>query len=38
MSEAQRHLPGGEQAIEQAVDEAFAPLPHPAAQHTKNTE
>jgi 23S rRNA (cytidine1920-2'-O)/16S rRNA (cytidine1409-2'-O)-methyltransferase len=38
MSETQRHLPGGEQAIEQAVDEAFAPRPHPTAQHAKNAE
>ncbi len=38
MSETQRHLPGGEQAIEQTVDEAFAPLPHLAAQQTKNAE
>ncbi len=38
MSETQGHLSGGEQAIEQAVDEAFAPLPRPAAQQAKNTE
>ena len=38
MSETQGHLSGGEQAIEQAVDEAFAPLSRPAAQQAKTTE